>query len=359
VEVELADGGVGYGETLPRPYVSGESLETVIDAIRDPMLKELSTLHPERFAEALERIDALPTHDDLGQIISAARAGVELALLDAYSRHFEKPIGEAVGWLGLPGFSAPGSIARARVSGVLSADHPARLRWSIRKMRWYGLRDFKLKVGPGQETQPVETAVRQLGRRLKRGQVTLRLDANGAWDRQTATEELIRLSDLPISTVEQPLPRGSELDLVPIKRTVTIPLMHDESVVTLADAERLLALKLADAFNIRLSKNGGFLASIRLAHFCRKHDIVYQLGCMVGETSILSAAGHRFLENVPDVRYVESSYGRFLLKGDVVDRPLRFGYAGKLQPLSGLGWGVQVRQDLLKQYADQVIELRL
>ncbi len=52
--------------------------------------------------------------------MNAARAGVELALLDAYSRHFRRDIGEAVGWLGLAGLGSPGSARRVRYSAVLS-----------------------------------------------------------------------------------------------------------------------------------------------------------------------------------------------------------------------------------------------
>lgn len=360
VEVELADGTRGYGETLPRPYVTGETIETVVESIRDPLMLEVANLHPETFAEALERIDALPSHDELGQIITAARAGLELALLDAYSRHFTKPISEAVNWLGLPGFGTPGSLNSVTYSGVVSGEHPTRVRGSIRKMRWYGLRDFKLKVGEYEDIERVAAAVKQLGRGLKSRKLSLRLDANGGWDRQIAIDRMSALSDQPLACVEQPLPRGKELDLVAIKRAVTLPILHDESLVTMGDAERLVSLRVADAFNIRLSKNGGFLVSIRLAHFCRKHEILYQLGCMVGETSILSAAGRRFLECVPDVRFAEGSYGRFLLRGDVVDRPVRFGWGGKPAPLSGLGWGITVNPDLLSRYTpDGFIELRL
>jgi L-alanine-DL-glutamate epimerase-like enolase superfamily enzyme len=81
---------------------------------------------------------------------------------------------------------------------------------------------------------------------------------------------------------------------------------------------------------------------------------------MVGETSILSAAGRHFLANVPGVRFAEGSYGRFLLKGDVVERPVRFGYGGKVRVMTGFGWGVEVKRELLERYAEQgVLELTL
>lgn len=347
VEIELADTTCGYGETLARSYVTGETVETIIRSIQHEFIEPLVDFRPESFPDALEKIVALPERDRSGGVMTAARAGVELALLDAYSRYFKKPISEAVGWYGLGGFGPPGSINKTRYSGILSGDDPRRLRGSVRKMRWFGLRDFKLKVGYEDDAERIQTVRRQLGRSLGRS-TTLRLDANGAWTLRQAVDLLAPLRQVPIATVEQPFARGDDDTVIALKRTVNVAVMHDESLVTLTDADRLLQAGIADAFNIRLSKNGGLLASLRLAHFARRHGIIYQLGCMVGETGILSAAGRRFLENVPGVTFAEGSYGRFLLRYDVTRPAVRFGYGGKPKPIPGLGWGVEVDRSMLR-----------
>lgn len=349
VEVELGDGTLGYGETLPRPYVSGETLASVIATIHGPLAEDLVTFAPTRFAEALERIDGLPMVDATGAVMTAARAGVELALLDAYSRSFERPISDTVGWLGLPGFGPPGSVRQVCYSGVVSGQEVSSIPLSVKKMRWFGLRDFKLKVGFPDDVERVRTAARALGDLLK-GNLTLRLDANGGWTLDEAITCMRALAEWPISCVEQPFDRLRDSELPVLKEAVNVRIMHDESLLTVSDAERLHSLSVADAFNIRLGKNGGFLGSLRLVEFARRHGIRYQLGCLVGETSILSAAGRRFLENVPGVWFAEGSYGRFLLRGDVVSRPVQFGCGGVVRPLPGLGWGIEVRPDLLERY---------
>jgi muconate cycloisomerase len=73
------------------------------------------------------------------------------------------------------------------------------------------------------------------------------------------------MQDWPIRCVEQPLSVGAEDQLAELKRATRMPLMYDESLVTRADADRLIELGVVDAFNIRLSKNGGFLPALRLA----------------------------------------------------------------------------------------------
>jgi muconate cycloisomerase len=74
---------------------------------------------------------------------------------------------------------------------------------------------------------------------------------------------------------------------------------------------------------------------------------------MVGETSILSAAGWRFLELVPHVTYAEGWFGSFLLARDVVPRSLRFGYGGRGRNLAGPGLGIEVDPQRLMSLSDR------
>ena len=353
VSVELTAGAVGYGETLPREYVTGESVDSVIETVREHLLPTLMDLHPQNFPEALEQISALPVLAPDGSPITAARAGVELALLDAYSRHFQRPISEAAGWIGLPGLGPPGSFRHVRYSGIIGTGPVNRIGRAIRRMRCFGLRDFKMKVGGPDDNARVAAAVDALGSSLTGGKTTLRLDANGGWDLPTARKRLADWERLHITCVEQPLEKGRQAELTELHRATTIELMHDESLVTYTDAESLVIDQVADWFNLRLSKNGGFIETMRLVGLARQHKVRCQLGCMVGETSILSAAGRRFLECVPDIEFAEGSYGRFLLKTDVTRRPVSFGYGGKPRPIPGLGWGVDVDTDRLKSLAQR------
>ncbi len=360
VSVELANGIVGWGETLPRPYVTGETVSSIKPAIEHVLLPLLVDMRPTCLPEALEVIDGLPTIGQDGQTIAAARAGLELALLDAYCRHWPRPVRETVGWLGLAGMGVRGSLGRTRYSGVIGAEQPGRALRSLRKMRWFGLRDFKLKAGFDGDDELVTAVAAKLEPAIRSGKATLRLDANEGWTLEQAVDRLTAWQRWPISCIEQPLPKGREDELAELKKRVPTPIMHDESLVTLADAESLIRQRVADFFNIRISKNGGWLAAIRMMGLARRHGVGCQLGCMVGETSILSAAGRAFLSVVPGVEFAEGSYGRFLLRNDVIDRPLRFGYGGRAKPLTGAGWGIEVRPERVEWLlAEKRIELPL
>lgn len=344
VRVELTSGATGWGETLPRTDVTGESVGSVIQAIQEVFLPALMTFHPAGFAESLEAIEALPWRNADGGLMAAARAAVELAMLDALMRHYRRDVDDLVQWMGLPGFGSPGSAGRIRFSGVLASDDVAATAEQLRLMYWGGLRHFKLKVGADGGRERLTRVAGYLRGPLASGRVSLRVDANGAWSKDEAIDWISDVAGVPLAAVEQPLPRGAEADLPVLRDLFDMPLMHDESLITMDDAQRLIELGVADAFNIRISKCGGLMPALRLAGLARRHGAYIQLGCMVGETSILSAAGLRFLQVCPGVEWAEGCFGSFLLRDDAVDRGLRFGYGGRPPAVLGGGLGVDVHE---------------
>ena len=64
VRVDLADGHVGYGETLARPYVTGETIDSVIEVIRNTYVPALLSFRPAHFPEALELTDSLTLENE-------------------------------------------------------------------------------------------------------------------------------------------------------------------------------------------------------------------------------------------------------------------------------------------------------
>lgn len=351
VGVELTNDTIGYGETHPREYVSGESYAQTLQTIRDIFIPLLVDAHPTNFGEAIEFAAGLPLIAPDGQPMTAARAAVELAVLDAYSKAFDRSIACIAGWLDAAWLGQPGSTETARFSGVVSSMSADRVKGSIRKMRIYGLRDFKMKVGDEDDDRRVAAATKAMRRGLASGRLSLRLDANGAWNLDEAAAKLKAWEHLPIACVEQPLGKVNAKEWGELARRTKLPLMADESLVTLDDAEALIVNRGVRYFNIRLSKNGGLLPALRLALLARQHGLTCQMGCMVGETSILSAAERWFLQLTPDVRFAEGNFGRFLLADDVVDRPLRFGYGGRWKPMSGPGLGAEVVPARLERFA--------
>lgn len=341
---------VGYGETLARPYVTGETVESVLDDLAAVFAPRLATFQPASFVAALEAVEALPTQVG-GRVVTAARTAVELALLDLAGRVFRRRPADAAGWLGLPGFGPPGCRARARYSGIVTGSTPGDLRRRLWLQRLYGLRDFKLKVAVAGWEERLARTHRVLRRALAAHRVTLRVDANAGWSLAEAAEALEVLEQHGVCALEQPLADVHDGDLPYLAERTACDLIVDESLLTLDDAHRLIRGGGVKVFNIRLAKNGGLLPALRIARTVLAAGLDVQLGCLVGETSILSAAGIAFLEACPKVRFVEGAYGPFLLRHDVVRRPVRFGYGGRIRPRAGFGLGVDVDPGRLERLA--------
>lgn len=356
VEVELADGTIGYGETLPRPYVTGETPATVQAAIAGTLMETLVDARPESMPETLELAESLPWTDRDGQPCPAARAAMELALLDAYSRRFSRDLVESSGWFDTPGFGPPGSSGKVRYSIVLGSQTPAKLVRQVWLARLCGIRDFKLKLGDAdlaRDRQRLEAVVKVLARPLASHKATLRVDANGAWTGPQALEAMSMLRGRPIAAVEQPTPRGQEDTWPALHEISGLPIMADESLVSLGDAERLTQQRAVQAFNVRISKNGGLTAAIRLAEFARKNGLALMIGCMVGETAILSAAQVKLLHMVDNATFVEGCFSRLLLRQDV-GRRIQFGLGGRIPRVGPMGLGMAVDRQRLVQLCPDV-----
>ncbi len=332
---------VGYGETLARAYVTGESADSAVDDVLNIFCPLLAEFRAASFVEALERIDALPM-DAHGRIIHAARAAVELALIDLACRAFGRRPADVAGWLGLPGFGSPGCVDAARYSGIVLGRSKSKLQWLIRLQRLAGIRDFKLKVATEGWEDRLTWTHRVLAGAIRRGAATLRVDANAGWTLAEANEAASMLEEHGVSAVEQPLTDAHDADLSYLAEQMHADLIADESMLGVDDTHRLIEGGGVRVFNIRLAKNGGLMPALKIARvvLAAKRDV--QLGCLVGETSILSAAGLAFLEAVPRARFIEGAYGPLLLRRDVTAQPVRFGLGGRIKPRRGFGFGVNV-----------------
>jgi muconate cycloisomerase len=217
-------------------------------------------------------------------------------------------------------------------------------------MRWYGLCDFKLKMGfPAEvDAENLRLVHRQLRRGLRAGRCTLRVDANSAWTPDSVPDRARRLAEFGVCVLEQPADMRP-LEMVKLARECPLPLMADECLLDEGDAA-VLADEPRIWWNVRISKNGGILPALDLCRRAAERGVPFVVGCLVGETGILSAAQRRLLELAPPPRFVEGNYGRFLLRDDLTRPSLRFGYGGRMRPLPGPGLGVRVDEGQLRRY---------
>jgi L-Ala-D/L-Glu epimerase / N-acetyl-D-glutamate racemase len=335
----------GFGEGVPRPYVTGETVESVLDHLAKRLWPGIAgRALPGLGGETLEDIDAwIPAATAPGVACdNASRAALELAVLDVVLRGHGVSAARVL----------PPARRKVTYSGVITAGSLDNALQQARRMKLVGLTQVKIKVGFADDAERVRALREAFG-----PGVSLRLDANGAWTPERAIEVLGEVAPFDIAAVEQPLPRGPVEALVRLRRETAIPLVADESLVTLADAEALIAAEAVDIFNVRVSKCGGLARSLRIARRAAAAGLRVQVGSQVGETAILSAAGRHLAAHLPEVAFTEGSFGTLLLTEDVSPDGVRFGHRGEAPLLDGAGLGVRVLEERLRKYARSVVEL--
>jgi muconate cycloisomerase len=336
----LENGTTGFGEGVPREYVTGETIDTALELLRQtPLAAQLEACHD--FPTAVAVAERLHLHtvpgDERGAHGNAARCAVELACLDAYGRHFKAPL-SAVTRILAPELYKPQDWVRYS-GAITSANGFWKLRASARRIQIFRFPQVKVKVGIAGHDD-----VRRLRiiRSVLRGKWDIRVDANEAWSLDEASARIRELEPFAISAVEQPVPHDQVGCLREIRQRVHTPIMLDESLCNMYDAEAAIAQGTCDLFNLRLSKCGGFIPTLRLAQVARGHGLGYQLGCQVGETAVLSAAGRQFASSVATIRYAEGSYDRHLVREALGTRDLTFRWGGWAPALTAPGLGVEV-----------------
>ncbi len=354
VRCVLDDGSVGHGEGVPRDYVTGETIDSVLELLQRSQLdRQLTACRS--FAEAVEQAERLrlaaTPGDERGIQGNAARCAVELAWLDACGRRFHQPLSHVVQLLAPELYSPRSSV---RYSGAITSAKGLKLRLVALLQRVYGLRQIKVKVGiAGQnDVERLRTIRRCVG-----AKVELRVDANEAWSPSEVVARIRELEPFGIASVEQPVAHEEVACLAEVRRAVHTPIMLDESLCGRLDAERAISNGWCDLFNVRLSKCGGFIPSLRLVQLAKQHGLGCQLGCQVGETAILSAAGRHFASCLVELRFVEGSYDSRLVYDALGLTDLTFSLGGKAPALVGPGLGVDIDPQALERVTVKQIRL--
>lgn len=343
LKCRTGDGTVGFGECLPREYVTGESRD---DTMRLLVEKILPHLVGRDFSNLRQLWDFLAEQDGVppaGWVApnvphTAAWAAVDLALLDTLGRCS----GEAVA--SMQGQSLPEGFRYSAVISASSLSHFIRTAFLV---RFFGFRQVKIKIDKDGSERVVRVARRILGAGCE-----IRVDVNMAWTREEAMTLMPKLAAHGVHLFEQPLHAGDVSGLSYLVRETGLGIVADESLNDAESLERLIAEKACTAVNVRISKCGGLVASLARCRRARDAGLQVQIGCQVGESSLLSAAQlHLIAAFGKETRYGEGCFGKHLLRADPATPQLTFRRGGRPPPLpTGSGLGALLDEKELSPY---------
>jgi L-alanine-DL-glutamate epimerase-like enolase superfamily enzyme len=340
VQVVAEKGAIkGYGEGAPRSFVTGESQQSSVLNIRRFVELDHFPWDLDDVSQIWNFIDSLKN----GKSQNAATCALETALLDALGKNQKKNI--------IDYFSKDfltDKICYGAPLPIASKQKIIEICQLIKKMK---IKRLKLKMGKDlfKNKEILETVHSIFG-----DNCDLKIDINGVWDQPLGLKHEYLIKKYRVKVVEQPMAKdSSELaDFAKLMQKAGIILMADESACSLNDVEKISRNDHYQMINVRLSKNGGFRNSLKIIEHLRRNGISFQIGCHLGESGILSAAGRILCLLCNDAVYYDGSYDEFLLKENVTIQNVSFGMGGEAFPLNGHGLGIEVNGKNLSRLSE-------
>ncbi|MBI2946008.1 MAG: dipeptide epimerase [Verrucomicrobia bacterium] len=267
VELKDTNGIHGIGEAAPSTrYERG--VESTLEFLRRVDPKRLAF---ENVPASMEYLDSLEAKQ------FAAKGALNIALLDGAARQAGRPIYHHLGL----GFTEGKHVT----SFSIGIDSPDAIREKVCEADRYPV--LKLKVGSPRDKENL-AALREVAPKKP-----IRVDANEAW--KTKEEALKNLewlaSDGGIQFVEQPMSATTDAnDLTWLKSRAPLPIMADESYLSMADLPRC-----ADGYhavNVKLMKTSGISGALSALKAARSAGLKTMIGCMIESSVLISAAAH-------------------------------------------------------------------
>ncbi len=305
---------IGYGEGCPRSYVTNESVDTASNFISDykKQILEISTLQDLK-TFMYENKDAIDTNP-------AAWCAVELALLDLLGKEAGQSVEKLLNLAELKN--------EFQYTAVLGDWDINTTKLFFVKFLSMGFKNFKLKLS-GNTNKDLSKI--DMLKNTGTENITLRVDANKLWSN---TEQAISYLDnlnYEFSGIEEPLNTFHYGDLIKISQNLGTKVILDESFTRIDDFEKLRNNTQNFILNLRISKMGGILRSVDIAHKAAKQGFDLIVGAQVGETSILTRAALSIASNYfKNIIAQEGAFGDFLLDRDICVPSIKFGRDGIL-----------------------------
>lgn len=313
VEAISTSGIIGYGESCPRSYVTGETIASAqyfFTQYTETICIEIISLSS-LYAWAKKHQKALDTNP-------AAWCAIELAILDLLAKQENKTIEQ---FLNLPALH--GSF---QYSAVLGDANIEAFNQSAHQYIQQGFRDFKLKLSGELECDKEKIAVMHQWENIR-----VRVDANNLWQSADKAIHFLQALDYPFFAIEEPLQANAYTELAMITDSLNCKIILDESFLRIEQFNMLQAMPLHWLINLRISKMGGLLRSLAIIESARQLGIGLIIGAQVGETSLLTRCGLTAAQAASDILIAqEGAFGTHLLENDICESPLMFGKAGVL-----------------------------
>jgi L-alanine-DL-glutamate epimerase-like enolase superfamily enzyme len=321
VEIVATDYSAGFGSAAPVEYVTGETIDTVSNAIMQSA--------PLFIGCDASRIGLLLdiAHESLAESPSA-RTAMEIALYDLWAQQHGINLFQFFG----------GRLDALESDLTISIVPPDEAENMVREALSEGFSSFKVKTGCVNGIESDLERIRTVHKTAPKAGI--RIDANQAYSVSDALLFCKRVAaefgDV-VELIEQPVDADDIDGLCEVKAASSIPIFADEAVKTPSQCRELIRRGAVDGVNIKLMKSG-ITGALELIEICRQAEIKMMIGCMLESRLSLTVAAF-IAAGTGSIGYIDLDAYRLISPGAEQDGGFsNTGSKMRIDPTSP-GWG--------------------
>lgn len=268
VKLTADTGEVGWSEVRGNcEYVTGDTPERIVAVLQHRLAPCLLGKNPLQRNAINRELDRLIAGN------SAARAAIDIALLDLAGKHYHIPVAQLLGGIVQSSFASDATIAFGTVEQA---------RQEATDYLQAGFRVLKVRVGTDRVLDLARVAaarerIEQLG---LTEEMLFCVDANQGWSVKEAAIRIAQYAPLGVEWLEQPVPAEHIAGLKALKQMSTIPIVADESCKSIADVARIAAEDAADIVHLKIVKAGSIANLQQMMSIAEAFHIPVMLGQM-------------------------------------------------------------------------------
>lgn len=328
IKITADDGTVGWGESVPVPRWSYETLEGAVAAINNYLTPVLIGMNP----FDLDAIHAAMNREIAPSFSTGApitKAGIDIALHDLLGKAAGMNLAE------LWGRTTPDSLLLSWTLNPKTLDELPEL---IQKGKDRGFSNFNVKVAPDLKFDlEMCRIVRELA-----PDGFLWADANGGYDLATALDAAPKLAEAGVPVLEQPLPSNRLSGYQELKKQGALPILMDEGVVSPVDLMEYIKLGCCDGVAMKPARCGGLVSAKKQVDILHESGLMF-LGSGLTDPDI-SLAASLILYGAYGLKYPAALNGPQFLGTSVITEPF-VPEGGRVRIPKGPGLGIEVDEE--------------
>jgi len=343
IKVITDEGIMGIAEAPARPHLYGETIYSIVSAVEHHLRPALLGMDPFDVEKIRWKMEP-PLPGLVGN--PTAKAAIDVAIHDIICKKLGIPVYKFLG-----GWN-DGKVVAGWMIGVRETEEMA---MEAQLMAKKGFRFFKVKavsppLSPQKDVENIKAIREAVGEKA-----IISIDANQVWSPQTAVSTIKKLEDYGIAWVEEPCPIYDSRGRLKVSKSISVPILGDESCTTVQRVKRELDLGAIGMVSIKIARTG-FFDSRKIVYLAEQ----YGIPCIIGsqaETGLGTVAAAHFAKAFAHTSTYPTELGYFLrLEDDLLKLPLNIS-DGCVEVPNRPGIGVETDEEKLEKYR-KIIEPR-